>query len=260
MTVKGWVCAISVFFVCAVLPFAFYILRGKKELSVDKKPVSTVQDQSPVLEQTDFGAVRLMENVTYVSSPGHSVFSVLAFLVLVAMCAFLVYYVYIKFVRWKRAQARAVVALQQQEVVAGPQQVVVIPPAPAVHQGPDLPPSYSAAELQEDRARFVANLRRAGYSGPSRHRRRRRDPEMEMVDRVCPHHFHDEDDEEVDMEEVDQAMNRRARHRVQSPRSSVYRSSVSPGSQGGPPMPRARLSDTEVMMVILVVGSLWFMA
>jgi hypothetical protein len=254
MTVKGWVCAISIFIVCVVLPFAFYQLRGKKGLSGDNKPINTVRNQSPDLEQTDLGAFRLMENVTYVSSPGHSVFSVLAFLVLIAFCAFLVYYIYIKFLRWRRAQAQAVVA-QQQAVVAVPQQVVVVPPAhdQGVHQGADLPPSYSAAELAEDRARFAANLRRAGYSGPSRHRRWRRAPlpEMEMTDRPCPHHFHDDDTEDLDMEEMDQAMDHGARHRVQSPRSSVYRSSVSTGSgQRGPPLPRARLSDTEVMMVI----------
>jgi hypothetical protein len=188
----------------------------------------------------------------------------LAFLLLVAMCAFLVYYVYIKFRRWRRAQARAAVALQQQEVVVGPQQVVEIPPAPAVYQGQDLPPSYSAAELQAYRDRFVANIRREGYSGPSRHRRRRREPapEMELIDRVCPHHFHDEDEGEVDdMEAVDHGLNRRARHRVQSPRNIEYRSSESPGSsQGGPPVARPRLSDTEVMMVLLVLGSIGFMA
>jgi hypothetical protein len=256
MNKKCCVCAASVFFVCGVLPVAFYFLRGKKELSVAKKPDSPVQGQSPVLVQTDNGAVRLMENVTYVSSPGHSVFSVLAFLLLAAMCTMLVYYVYIKFRKWKRAQARAAAA--QQQVVVGPQQVVDIPPVPAVpavYHGQDLPPSYSAAELQAYRDRFVANIRREGYSGPSRNRRRRREPAPEMD---CPHHFdhhHGEDEGEMeDMEAVDSGLNRRARHRVQSPRNIEYRSTESPGSsQGGHPVARPRLSDTEVMMVFLVL-------
>jgi hypothetical protein len=248
MTVKGWVCAISIFIVCILLPFAFYHLRAKKVLSSVGKtePINTVRNQSPDLEQTDLGAFRVMENVTYVSSPGHSMFSVLAFLVLMAFCAFLLYYIYTKFMRWRRAQAQAVVA--QQAVVAVPQQAVVVPQA--VHQEADLPPSYSAAEMADDRARYAANLRRAGYSGPGRrHRRWRREhlPEMEMADPPCPHHFHDDDTE--DMEEMDLAMGEqhpRDRRRIQSDRSSQSTGS----GQRQPPLPRVRLSDTEVMMML----------
>jgi hypothetical protein len=254
MNKKCCVCAAVVFFVFGVLPVSFYFLRGRKELSVDTKPESPVQGKSPVLVQTDNGAVRLMENVTYVSSPGHSVFSVLAFLLLAAMCTMLVYYVYIKFRKWKRAQARAAAA--QQQVVVGAQQVVDIPPVPAVPAVPqDHPPSYSAAELQAYRDRIVAHVRREGYSGPSRNRRRRREPAPEMD---CPHHFdhhHGEDEGELeDMEAVDSGLNRqRARHRVQSPRDIEYRSTESPGtSQGSHPVARPRLSDTEVMREFLV--------
>jgi hypothetical protein len=243
MTVKVWVCAISVIVVCILLPFAYYHLVAKKVLSSAGKsePVSTVRNQSTDLEQTDLGAFRVMENVTYVSSPGHSVFSILAFLVLMTLCAFLVYYVYTKFLRWRRAQTAVV---PQQAVVPQAQQAVPQPPP----QEADLPPTYSAAEREDDRARYLANLRRAGYSGPGRrHRRWRRAhlPEMDLDDAPCPHHFHDEDNEDMEDIEMGQQlpMGRRSHH-------GSGGSSHSSGSSGQrqPPTPRVRLSDTEVMV------------
>jgi hypothetical protein len=248
MNRKCCVWAAVVLFVFGVLPVSFYFLRGRKELSVETEPKSTVQGRSPVVVQTDSGGARFMENLTYVSSPGHSVFSVFAFLLLAAMGAMLMYYVYIRFRKWRRAQARAATA---PEVVVGAQQMAGIPPVPAVPAVPqDQPPSYTAAEMSY-RDRIVAQVRREGYSVPSRNRRRRREPAPEMD---CPHHFHhqhgeDEDEGEcVDMEAIDSGLNtQRARHRVQSPRVIEYRSTDSPGtSQGSHQMARPRLSDTEV--------------
>jgi hypothetical protein len=244
MTGKVWVCAISVIIVCILLPFAYYHLVAKKVLSSAGKsePVSTVRNQSPDLEQTDLGVFRVMENVTYVSSPGHSVFSILAFLVVLTLCAFLVYYVYTKFLQWRRAQT---VPPVMQGVVPQAPQPLQPPPQEA-----DLPPTYSAAEREDDRARYIANLRRAGYSGPGRrHRRWRRAhlPGMDLDDAPCPHHFHDEDDEDMEDIEMGQQlpMGRRSHH-------GSGGSSHSSGSSGRqPPTPRVRLSDTEVMVLVV---------
>jgi hypothetical protein len=239
MSKKCCVLVTVVIFVFVVLPVLFYFLRGRRELTGEAEPGSTVQGKSPMMVQTDSGGARFMENLTYVSSPGHSVFSVVAFLLLVAMGAMVMYYVYIRFRKWRRAQTRSAAS---PEVVGG---VPGIPPVPAVPAVPqDQPPTYREAEMTY--REYRDHIRREGNSVPSRNsRRRRREPAAEMD---CPHHYHEDEDEEgcLDMEATDIRLGQRARARV-----IAYRSTVSPGtSQGSHQLARPRLSDTEVQREI----------
>jgi hypothetical protein len=98
MSIKFWACTISCIIVCALLPYAFYHLVAKRVLTGtgnSNESVGTVRQQSPETEQTDLGAFRMVENITYLSSSGYSVFSIMAFLVVMTLCAFLIYYVYL---------------------------------------------------------------------------------------------------------------------------------------------------------------------
>jgi hypothetical protein len=243
MSIKFWACTISCIIVCVLLPYAFYHLVAKRVLTGagNSESVDTVRQHSPETEQTDLGAFRMVENITYLSSSGYSVFSILAFLVVLTLCAFLIYYVYQRFLQWRQART-----VPPDLVAVVPQQAHQQQP----HQEEDRPPTYSSAEREADRARYVANLRRAGARpGPGRrHRRWRRAhlPEDDQDAAPCPHHFHDEDDEEMEeMEMENLPMQRRSHHESGG-------SSPSSGSSGQRQLPtaRARLSDTEVKALV----------
>jgi hypothetical protein len=198
------------------------------------EPVSVGQGKSPIMVQNDSGGARFAENLTYVSSPGHSVFSVVSFLLLVAMAVMVVYYVYVRFRNWRRAQS---LSAANPEVVGG---APGLPPIPAVQAVPqDQPPSYREAEMTYREYRDY--IRREGNPVPSRNgRRRRREPVAEMD--VCPHFYHEEENEEAqDMEAADIRLGQRSSGRVIS-----YRRTRTPGSSQDSQLARPRLSDTEV--------------
>jgi hypothetical protein len=247
MSIKVWACTIGSVIVCTLLSYSFYHLVAKRVLTDTENShesgVDTVRQQSPEIDQTDLGAFRMIENITYIPSSGYSVFSIMAFLVVLALSGFLLWYVYQRFLQWR--QARAI----------PPDLVEVVPHQPhhqAHHQAEEAPPTYSRAEREADRERYVDNLRRAGARpGPGRrHRRWRRAnhlPEDDQDAAPCPHHFHEEDDEMEDHQGHGEYFPMQRRSNNESGASSP--ASVS-SSQRQLPTARARLSDTEVRALV----------
>jgi hypothetical protein len=238
MSIKTWACTIGSILVCTLLAYSFYHLVAKRVLTdtenSNESGVDTVH-QSPEIDQTDLGAFRMIENITYIPSEGYSVFSIMAFLVILAFSGFLIWYLYQRFLQWRQARTTP------------PDLVEVVP-----HQHEEAPPSYSRAEREADRERYVENLRRAGARpGPGRrHRRWRRAnhlPEDDQDAAPCPHHFHEEDEEMEDHQGHGEYFPLQRRSNHESGASSP--ASLS-SSQRQLPTARPRLSDTEVRALV----------
>jgi hypothetical protein len=250
MSIKVWACTIGSVIVCTLLAYSFYHLVAKRVLTDTENShesgVDTVRQQSPEIDQTDLGAFRMIENITYIPSSGYSVFSIMAFLVVLALSGCLLWYVYQRFLQWRQARATP----PDLEEVVPHQAHHHQPHHQAQHQAEEGPPSYSRAEREADRERYADNLRRAGARpGPAgrRHRRWRRAnqlPEEDQDAAPCPHHFHEEDEE---MEEHGEYFPMQRRSNNESGASSP--ASVS-SSQRQLPTARARLSDTEVKALV----------
>jgi ABC-type nickel/cobalt efflux system permease component RcnA len=234
MSIKTWACTIGSILVCSLLAYSFYHLVAKRVLAntenSNESGVDTVH-QAPEIDQTDSGAFRMIENINF-PSEGYSVFSIMAFLVILAFSGFLIWYLYQRFLQWRQARDTP------------PDLVEVVP-----HHHEEAPPSYSRAERDADRERYVENQRRARPGPGRRHRRWRRAnhlPEDDQ-DAPCPHHFHEEDEEMEDHQEHGEYIPLQRRHNHGSGASSP--ASLS-SSQRQLPTARPRLSDTEVRALV----------
>jgi hypothetical protein len=232
MSLKTWACSIGSILVCGFLAYSFYHLVAKRGLgNIENSNESGGDTGRPAAEigQTDTGSFRMVENINF-PSEGYSIFSILAFLVVVAISGILIWYLYQRYLEWRMSRDT-------------PPDLVDIDP-----RG-DPPPSYSRAEREADRERYVENQRRARPGPGRRHRRWRRanhlpedDPEA-----PCPHHFHEEDEAMEDQPQEYFPMQRRS-HRGSGASSPM---SLSPSQQQLPVAARPRLSDTEVRALVL---------
>jgi hypothetical protein len=232
MSLKTWACTIGSILVCSFLAYSFYHLVAKRGLgNSENSNESGVDTDHPAAEigQTDTGSFRMIENINF-PSEGYSVFSILAFLVVLAISGILIWYLYQRYIEWRMTRDTP------------PDLVDVVPRE-------DPPPSYSRAEREADRERYVENQRRARPGPGRRHRRWRRanhlpedDPEA-----PCPHHFHEEDEEMEDHQQEYIPMQRRPN--MGSGASSPM--SLSSSQQQLPMGARTRLSDTEVRALVL---------
>jgi hypothetical protein len=214
------------------LAYSFYHLVAKRVLANTENSNEAGVDtghQAPEIDQTDSGTFRMIKNINF-PSEGYSVFSIMAFLVILAFSGFLIWYLYQRYLQWRQARDTP------------PDLVEVVH-----HEEP--PPSYSRAERDADRERYVENQRRARPGPGRRHRRWRRAnhlPEDDQ-DAPCPHHFHEEDEEMEDHQEHGEYIPMQRRRNHGSGASSP--ASLS-SSQQQLPTARPRLSDTEVRALV----------
>jgi hypothetical protein len=212
-------CCIGSVLMCIVLGYSFYHLVAKRGLGhrggsedTDQVPAGSAENV-----QTDNGAFRMVENITFPSS-GYSLFSVLAFLVMAAAGGFLVWVLYRKYLDWRADNDT--------------------PPDMPDLEDCSPPPSYSRAERDRE------NHQRPR---PRHHRRHRRHRQANQApdEAPCSHPWHQEDEED------DGQAAEWVRMQMRTERGSGATSpmSLSPRQQQLPLAPRARDSDTEARIL-----------
>jgi hypothetical protein len=218
-TLKG-LCCVGSILVCVILGYSFYHLVAKRGLGNHGESEDAVRVPTGSAEtvQTDNGAFRMVENITFPSS-GYSLFTVLAFLIMAAVIGFIVWVVYRKYLDWRADNDS--------------------PPDMPDLEDSSPPPSYSRAERDREHQQ---------RSRPRHHRRQRRHRHafQEPEEAPCPHPWHQEDHDDDGQAEEWVRMERRP-ERGSGGTSPM---SLSARQQQLPLASRPRDSDTEARINI----------